>query len=196
MTPISGTDDVSRSGFDQWPLQRVQKPVHNVNPNEALPFFSHSFMLRVALSRMTRRIVPVQEGAAVALRRSTRVQSMSTSVARTAVIQETQNTLISDVQATVSTETQIEIQETSRPKRRRKSSSGKTKPEVTTGGAEEAAAGDDDATVKPKKRRRVKEEPVYIIPDVEKKETTFKGRLGESNSFRILPPTRLLIRGH
>jgi UV DNA damage endonuclease len=33
--------------------------------------------------------------------------------------------------------------------------------------------------VKVKRKRKVKEEPVYIIPDVEKKTTTFKGRLGE-----------------
>lgn len=142
-------------------------------------------MLRVVLSRMTRRIVPTQEGAAVALRRSTRVRPMSTSVARTAVIQETEDSLISDGQAVVSTETQIEIQEPSRSKR----NSRKTKPEVTTGGVEElreVVVGDDDGTAKPKKkRRRVKEEPVYIIPDVEKKETTFKGRLGESNNFRL-----------
>jgi UV DNA damage endonuclease len=114
---------------------------------------------------------------------------MSTSVARTAVIQETEDSLISEGQAIVSTETQIEIQEPSRPKRRRKSNSRKTKPEVTTRGVEElqeVVVGDDDGTAKPKKkRRRVKEEPVYIIPDVEKKVTTFKGRLGESNNFRL-----------
>ncbi|KAF8643548.1 hypothetical protein AX16_008936 [Volvariella volvacea WC 439] len=40
---------------------------------------------------------------------------------------------------------------------------------------------DDDEFVaekKPRKKRAPKPEPVYIIPDVEKKETTFRGRLG------------------
>ncbi|KAG2015431.1 endonuclease Uve1 [Coprinopsis cinerea AmutBmut pab1-1] len=37
----------------------------------------------------------------------------------------------------------------------------------------------EDEQPKPNKRKRkVREEPVYIIPDVEKKTTTFKGRLG------------------
>jgi UV DNA damage endonuclease len=36
-----------------------------------------------------------------------------------------------------------------------------------------------DLEVPPKKRKRAcKPEPVYIIPDVEKKATTFRGRLG------------------
>ena len=36
-----------------------------------------------------------------------------------------------------------------------------------------------DTTKKLKNTRTPKPEPVYVIPDVEKKETTFKGRLGE-----------------
>ena len=36
-----------------------------------------------------------------------------------------------------------------------------------------------DSEAPPKKRKRAcKPEPVYIIPDVEKKATTFRGRLG------------------
>jgi UV DNA damage endonuclease len=38
---------------------------------------------------------------------------------------------------------------------------------------------DDDVLKKnPRKKRSLKPEPVYDIPDVERKETTFRGRLG------------------
>ncbi|KAF8160729.1 UV-endonuclease UvdE-domain-containing protein [Crassisporium funariophilum] len=36
----------------------------------------------------------------------------------------------------------------------------------------------DDTSSKPKRARKPREEPVYVIPDIEVKETTFKGRLG------------------
>ena len=36
----------------------------------------------------------------------------------------------------------------------------------------------EEVLAKPKRQRKPKPEPVYIIPDVEKKETTFRGRLG------------------
>ena len=44
---------------------------------------------------------------------------------------------------------------------------------------------DDDGPTpkKPRKPRAPKSEPVYVIPDVERKETTFKGRLGMCLSF-------------
>lgn len=38
---------------------------------------------------------------------------------------------------------------------------------------------------RPRKARDPKPEPVYIIPDVERKETTFRGRLGEFHSTTI-----------
>jgi UV DNA damage endonuclease len=43
-------------------------------------------------------------------------------------------------------------------------------------------ASDDDSSVptSPRKKRAPKPEPVYTIPDVVRKETTFRGRLGKS----------------
>ncbi|TFK54537.1 UV-endonuclease UvdE [Heliocybe sulcata] len=41
-----------------------------------------------------------------------------------------------------------------------------------------AGQGEDEATPKVRRARPPKPEPVYVIPDVEKKQTTFKGRLG------------------
>jgi len=38
--------------------------------------------------------------------------------------------------------------------------------------------GDEVEAPKPKRKKRVVEEPVYVIPDVETKSTTFRGRLG------------------
>lgn len=49
----------------------------------------------------------------------------------------------------------------------------------------------EGAPVKVKRKRKAKEEPVYIIPDVEKKTTTFKGRLGQS--LRTPHPGKFLI---
>lgn len=44
-----------------------------------------------------------------------------------------------------------------------------------------------DSEVSPKKRKRAcKSEPVYIIPDVEKKATTFRGRLGTKYVFCLI----------
>ena len=36
-----------------------------------------------------------------------------------------------------------------------------------------------EGEAKPKRQRKPKPEPVYVIPDVETRETTFRGRLGE-----------------
>lgn len=53
----------------------------------------------------------------------------------------------------------------------KRSRSKRTTSQSTVAGSEEL----------PKKRKRArKPEPVYVIPDVEKKETTFRGRLGTS----------------
>ncbi|KDQ27422.1 hypothetical protein PLEOSDRAFT_1009660, partial [Pleurotus ostreatus PC15] len=38
--------------------------------------------------------------------------------------------------------------------------------------------GGEEVTASPRKKRRAKPEPVYVIPDVEKRTTTFQGRLG------------------
>jgi hypothetical protein len=48
---------------------------------------------------------------------------------------------------------------------------------------------DSDAPVpkKTRKPRLPKPEPVYVIPEVERKETTFKGRLGRFSRFHFLP---------
>lgn len=131
-------------------------------------------------------MAPVQEGAVV-LRRSTRVSAMrpmGTSVTATTTTtitaQERQNSVFTDGQAMVSTETQGEVQEASPKKRRKKSNTRQTKPEDTPGEGEVDPGDNEGAVAKPKKKRRVREEPVYVIPDVEKKETTFKGRLGQS----------------
>lgn len=56
--------------------------------------------------------------------------------------------------------------------------------EITAAPVTDQPAQFEDTDAKPlhsKRRRRPKPEPVYIIPDVEKKETSFRGRLGESN---------------
>jgi hypothetical protein len=42
----------------------------------------------------------------------------------------------------------------------------------------DVAALDGESPEKPRRARPLKPEPVYVIPDVEKKTTTFKGRLG------------------
>ncbi|KIM83192.1 hypothetical protein PILCRDRAFT_819416 [Piloderma croceum F 1598] len=44
--------------------------------------------------------------------------------------------------------------------------------------AKESEDDDESTPKKPRKPRPPKPEPVYVIPDVERKETTFKGRLG------------------
>ncbi|KAF6761244.1 UV-endonuclease UvdE-domain-containing protein [Ephemerocybe angulata] len=64
-------------------------------------------------------------------------------------------------------------------KRKRKDAASDTEFAPSSASAE-AGGTNDGETVKEKKKRKVKvrEEPVYIIPDVEKKQTTFKGRLG------------------
>ncbi|KAK7060460.1 hypothetical protein VNI00_001225 [Paramarasmius palmivorus] len=54
----------------------------------------------------------------------------------------------------------------------------KTKKSPKKKGTEDAAAYDDASPKKTRKPRAPKPEPVYIIPDVEKKETRFRGRLG------------------
>lgn len=60
-------------------------------------------------------------------------------------------------------------------------------------------AGDEDEFVaealpsKAKRTRERKPSPVYIIPDVEKKETTFKGRLGASYVRGYLPKLHTMI---
>lgn len=62
---------------------------------------------------------------------------------------------------------------------------------ISSGEAEVVATGkrsrkkkvileNEDSVKSPRKRRETKPEPVYDIPDVERKETTFKGRLGTS----------------
>lgn len=43
----------------------------------------------------------------------------------------------------------------------------------------EEAEVDCSLTAKPKRRRRLQVAPVYVIADVEKKQTNFKGRLGK-----------------
>jgi UV DNA damage endonuclease len=45
--------------------------------------------------------------------------------------------------------------------------------------AKDGAEGEEVAGSPKKRRRKVQEEVVYVIPDVEKKTTTFRGRLGE-----------------
>ena len=47
----------------------------------------------------------------------------------------------------------------------------------------EEAELDCSVTAKPKRRRRPQVNPVYVIADVEKKQTTFKGRLGKPRCF-------------
>ncbi|KAF5316918.1 hypothetical protein D9611_003851 [Ephemerocybe angulata] len=66
-----------------------------------------------------------------------------------------------------------------RQKRKRKDAASDTEFAPSSASAE-AGGTNDGETVKEKKKRivKVREEPVYIIPDVEKKQTTFKGRLG------------------
>lgn len=51
----------------------------------------------------------------------------------------------------------------------------------------EVSEGDEEfVPEKSRKKRQLKPEPVYIIPDVEHKETTFKGRLGAHFTFQRL----------
>jgi hypothetical protein len=55
--------------------------------------------------------------------------------------------------------------------------------------------------ISPRKKHAPKPEPVYIIPDVARKETTFRGRLGKSESFmvvwRLSPnPNRICLPKH
>jgi len=49
--------------------------------------------------------------------------------------------------------------------------------------AKESEDGDERTPKKPRKPRLQKPESVYVIPDVQRKETTFKGRLGMSFDF-------------
>ncbi|EIN11289.1 UV-endonuclease UvdE [Punctularia strigosozonata HHB-11173 SS5] len=72
---------------------------------------------------------------------------------------------------------------TEAPAKRKAKGKGKRvakKRKVTADGEEEGAEGPDEGVKvkKPRKPRAPKPEPVYVIPDVERKETTFKGRLG------------------
>lgn len=62
-------------------------------------------------------------------------------------------------------------------KRRTKSQAKKRKgSQLNTDEAEED--GGQEASASPRKKRAPKPEPVYVIPDVEKRMTTFQGRLG------------------
>lgn len=60
---------------------------------------------------------------------------------------------------------------TSKKKRARKA-------KVAVAEVDIAVEDGEEVGPKPKRRRKAQEEPVYVIPDVEKKTTTFKGRLG------------------
>jgi UV DNA damage endonuclease len=62
-------------------------------------------------------------------------------------------------------------EEVKKPKKKAKKSPKKK-------GTEDAGAYDDASPKKTRKPRAPKPEPIYIIPDVEKKETRFRGRLG------------------
>uniref|UniRef100_A0A0W0EZA6 UV-endonuclease UvdE n=1 Tax=Moniliophthora roreri TaxID=221103 RepID=A0A0W0EZA6_MONRR len=64
------------------------------------------------------------------------------------------------------------VDEVKSPKKKAKRSPRKKK------GTEDATTYDDVSPKKPRKPRVPKPEPVYIIPDVEKKATRFRGRLG------------------
>ena len=64
-------------------------------------------------------------------------------------------------------------------KRKRKKVAVVGEGDEVIGTVNEAGEPMEGVPVKVKRKRKVKEEPVYIIPDVEKKTTTFKGRLGE-----------------
>lgn len=69
----------------------------------------------------------------------------------------------------------VEQQETEEIRKRSRRTPGKKR------GAEVQVNEDGDEIVprkKPRKKRSPKPEPSYIIPDVERKTTTFKGRLG------------------
>ncbi|GLB37424.1 putative UV-endonuclease UvdE [Lyophyllum shimeji] len=70
-----------------------------------------------------------------------------------------------------------------RPKRKKTSvaEDKESAPPSPSRGTGEAVISDDEYLEKsksPRKKRRPKPEPVYVIPDVETKTTTFKGRLG------------------
>lgn len=77
-------------------------------------------------------------------------------------------------------------------KPRKKKAISTTEPVEVIGTVDETRQLLEGAPVKVKRKRKVKEEPVYIIPDVEKKATTFKGRLGESqqHSHRTMIPDK------
>lgn len=102
----------------------------------------------------------------MSLRRSTRLQSSVAYVDQ--ILANTQKG-----EDPISEDSSIPIETKPKAKRTRKA---KTEP------LEPPASGDETAPVEVKKKRtrKPKEEPVYVIPDVEKKTTTFRGRLGKT----------------
>jgi len=47
---------------------------------------------------------------------------------------------------------------------------------------------------KPRRKQAPKPEPVYVIPDVERKETTFRGRLGPNHLFLVYVCGLILVQ--
>lgn len=76
-----------------------------------------------------------------------------------------------------------------------------TNAEVSMKQKRKRKASDDDFSVptSPRKKRAIKLEPVYIIPDIARKETKFRGRLGEFLEvawFIFADPNRIRLLKH